>query len=82
MAKQKTIYVVYGSEDGILGVASNKKAAHRIASSYDVVKDHCTYDDFLNRMKSLNNHEYGSLWIEKDGVYGEITIHKEPMKTK
>ena len=38
----KTVYVIHGSEDGIIGCASNIKAAYRIATDY-------TGDDSSNK---------------------------------
>lgn len=69
----KKVYVIKGSEDGILGVTSNKKAAFRIASEYltnpnaanadENKKLIMTYSQFCKELKnefdecSLTNYE-------------------------
>ncbi|QDP66210.1 MAG: hypothetical protein Tp1111DCM1112741_40 [Prokaryotic dsDNA virus sp.] len=60
----KTVYVVSGSEDGIIGVYGNKKAAYNKCIEYTGGKSYDTYSGIVKPLsyakccKELNNKEY------------------------
>ena len=72
----KIVYVVTGSEDGILGVYGNKKGAYKEALRY---ADQCrenrkviSYAKVCKKLKDVYNY---SVAIADDDIYGNASIH-------
>jgi hypothetical protein len=72
----KIVYVVTGSEDGILGVYGNKKGAYNEALNY-VNQDNedrkfISYSTVCKELKDVYNY---SVEICNDNIYGNASIH-------
>ena len=85
---EKTVITVFGSEDGIIGVATNKKEAWKMASAYlrnnDLTQeeDFYTEEQFMESCKPLNYNkmcrESKGQWLttsiyRKDGVHANLS---------
>ena len=64
----KKIYVVYGSEDGILGTCSNMKNAYKVASNYFHDEDVKlkSYAQVCNEFKKYPNAEMWTVSIRME----------------
>ena len=65
----KKIYVIYGSEDGILGTCSNMKNAYKVASDYMHEYKLKSYANVCKEFKEYPNAELWSVDIAKDDLH-------------
>ena len=77
MKNGKKMYVVRGSEDGIIGVFSNIKRAYEKASHYAKTCAGSTTANpsYANVTKNFKDG-YGIVTIENDGGYGTADIER------
>ena len=72
----KIVYVVTGSEDGILGAYGNKKGAYKEALRYvnqcDKIRNLISYAKVCKELKGVYNY---SIDIADDDIYGNAGIH-------
>ena len=72
----KIVYVVTGSEDGILGVFGNKKGAYKEALGYvkqgEEDRKVISYAKVCKELKGLYNY---SVSLGEYGIYGNASIH-------
>ena len=57
----KKIYVIYGSEDGILGTCSNMKNAYKVASNY-FHNDNVELKSYANICREFKQYPNAELW--------------------
>ena len=76
MKRNKIVYVVMGSEDGILGVYGNKKGAYEEAVRYinqtEQERKLISYAKVCKELKDVYNY---SVSIADDDIYGNASIH-------
>ena len=72
----KNVYVCYGSEDGVIGVYSNKKLAYNRAKEY-VQEPDLSYSQLCKTMKHYNRIE-----VEVYGNDVSCRIYKEILNEK
>ena len=81
--KTRYVYVLRGSEDGIIGVASNMKAAYETAiHSYGIEEVNMTYVQFCKEMKGRHFNAVNLYDIKRGEDYSYIEIQKEGLLTK
>ena len=77
MKRNKIVYVVMGSEDGILGVYGNKKGAYKEALRYvnqcDKIRNLISYAKVCKELKYYAYDYY--VTIADDDIYGNASIH-------
>ena len=61
MNKDKKIYVIYGSEDGILGTCSNMKNAYKVASDY-FYNDDVKLKSYSQVCNEFKKHPDAEMW--------------------
>ena len=77
--KIKVVYIVSGSEDGILGVFGNKKGAHKEALHYVnkfAEKNNirvATYNNICNELKNVYNHSIDMIDDYRSEINATIT---------
>jgi|TARA_R110002096_G_C14335821_1_gene701725 hypothetical protein len=76
MKRNKVVYVVMGSEDGILGVYGNKKGAYKEALRYinqiEQERKLISYAKVCRELKDVYDY---SIDIADDDIYGNAGIH-------
>ena len=78
--KMKDVFVIHGSEDGVIGVASNKKAAYRIANEYlscDGYKINESYSKMLQEFKTSYN-----VTLTRNGDWVTCRLSQELLHSK
>ncbi len=68
------VYTVEGSEDGILGVYANKRAAIKKAHDYATLYGEREVEDsFENYLNELKNTDKALIW-PKEGTFAEAQV--------
>ena len=77
MKRNKIVYVVMGSEDGILGVYGNKKGAYEEALRYiNQTEQERKLISYAKVCKELKYYAYDyDVTIADDDIYGNASIH-------
>ena len=75
----KNVFIVTGSEDGILGVFTNKKLAYEKAHDY-VEQNGGAVQSYSNTCKSLREGWFA--YVDSKDGYGNATIEKRPLNEK
>ena len=74
---EKTIYLASGSEDGILGAASNIKAAYRLAAEYAEGNNDnfLSYPQIVKELKKYNEVHLCDCYAFGNATIKRITLY-------
>jgi hypothetical protein len=83
----KTIYIVTGSEDGVIGAASNMKAAYRIAKDYiisscDADRNVSLIQSYSKTCKKLRSGYHSVSLTEFAATFGDSFIEAVNLESK